>query len=124
MGFDFELILLVILAVTGITILADKLFWAAKRTAVQKPLWPIEWSHSLFYLLFIVIILRSFVFEPFRIPSGSLEPTLRVGDFLLVSKSSYGIRLPLTHTKIFNIGEPKHGDIVVFRWPANTKYNF
>ena len=69
-------------------------------------------------------MLRAFLFEPFRIPSGSLKPTLLVGDFVLVNKFRYGIRLPVIHKKIFPLNEPKRGDIVVLRWPPNPAINF
>lgn len=116
--------LLVLSAITGLIYLLDVCFWAKKRTSRQKPNRVIEFSRSFFPLLFGVLIIRSFLFEPFRIPSGSLEPTLLVGDFLVVNKFAYGLRLPVWEKKIVSISEPKRGDIVVFRWPPNPKYDF
>ena len=84
----------------------------------------IDYSRSFFLVLLLVLILRSFIFEPFRIPSGSLEPTLIPGDFILVNKFDYGIRLPVINKKIVKIHEPKRGDIVVFHWPVNPKVDF
>lgn len=85
----------------------------------------IDYARSFFPVLLIVFLLRSFLFEPFRIPSGSLEPTLYAGDFILVNKFDYGIRLPVVHLKLFgNDVTPKRGDIMVFRWPPDTSYNF
>ncbi|MEW8029324.1 MAG: signal peptidase I, partial [Candidatus Thiodiazotropha sp.] len=77
----------------------------------------VEYSRSFFPVIFAVLILRSFLVEPFRIPSGSMMPTLLVGDFILVNKFSYGIRLPVLNKKIIELGDPKRGDPVVFRYP-------
>ncbi|WP_028884105.1 signal peptidase I [Taylorella asinigenitalis] len=79
---------------------------------------------SLFGLVFFIFILRAFVVEPFRIPSGSMLPTLQSGDFILVNKFKYGLRLPIIHQKIIPIGSPERGDIVVFRYPLNTKQDY
>ena len=84
----------------------------------------IDYSRSFFPVLLIVFLLRSFLFEPFRIPSASLEPTLLTGDFILVNKYQYGMRLPVIHKKLYNIAEPKRGDIMVFRWPPNPSIDF
>lgn len=116
--------LLVLSVVTGVIYAFDALIWSKKRTSHQKPNKIIEYSRSFFPIFFGVLLIRSFVFEPFRIPSGSLEPTLLVGDFLVVNKFSYGLRLPVWDKKILNIANPKTGDIVVFRWPPNPKYDF
>ncbi|MFN3235037.1 MAG: signal peptidase I [Gammaproteobacteria bacterium] len=83
----------------------------------------IDYGRSFFPVLLLVLVLRSFWFEPFRIPSGSLEPTLLVGDFILVNKYAYGLHVPVTNTDIFPMGRPKRGDIVVFHWPVNKKYD-
>lgn len=80
----------------------------------------IDYARSFFPVLLLVFTVRSFAYEPYRIPSGSLKPTLLVGDFILVNKFTYGIRLPVIHTKIFSINEPKRGDIVVFREPPSS----
>lgn len=84
----------------------------------------VDYARSFFWVLLIVLVLRSFLLEPFRIPSGSLEPTLLPGDFILVNKFDYGIRLPVINKKIVAIHEPKRGDIVVFHWPVNPKKDF
>ena len=96
---NFALILVVLSFVSGIVYLIDVLFWAPKRRPEQRPSKVIEYSRSFFPIFFIVLFLRSFLIEPFRIPSGSLEPTLLVGDFLAVNKFSYGIRLPVLEKK-------------------------
>ena len=121
---NLALFLLILSVFTGVTYLLDVLFWSKKRSTRQKPRRIIEYSRSLFPIFFGVLLVRSFMFEPFRIPSGSLEPTLLVGDFLVVNKFAYGLRLPVWDKKIVNISSPKRGDIVVFRWPPNPKYDF
>lgn len=121
---NFALWLLILSALSGIIYLLDILFWSKKRTSNQKPHRIIEYARSFFPVFFGVLLLRSFVAEPFRIPSGSLEPTLLVGDFLVVNKFSYGLRLPVWDKKVLSISSPKTGEIVVFRWPPNPKYDF
>lgn len=118
MNYNFELILFCIVVISGAISLLDVIYFAPKRKKNQKksPL-IIDYARSFFPVLFLVFILRSFAYEPFRIPSGSLKPTLLIGDFILVNKFDYGIRLPVIHTKIFSIGKPQRGDIVVFREP-------
>lgn len=91
--------------------------------ALRQPWW-LEYTAGLFPVILIVFVLRSFLFEPFRIPSGSMLPTLHVGDFILVNKFDYGLRLPVTNTKVIEIGEPKRGDVVVFRYPVDTSVDF
>lgn len=130
MNFNFELILFYATLVTGLIALFDIIFLAPKRSRKPKtreelklPL-IIDYSRSFFPILLIVFLLRSFLFEPFRIPSGSLEPTLLMGDFILVNKFNYGIRIPVLHTKVLDNNAPKRGDIMVFRWPPNPSFNF
>ncbi len=82
---------------------------------------PINWAYEFFPILAVVLIVRSFLFEPFNIPSSSMVPTLYTGDFILVNKYDYGIRLPLLNTKVIDVDKPKHGDVVVFRYPENPK---
>jgi signal peptidase I len=72
----------------------------------------------------VVFVLRSFFFEPFRIPSGSMIPTLQIGDLILVNKYQYGVRLPVIHTKVFDIGSPQRGDVMVFRFPHNPSQDY
>lgn len=121
---NFALILLILSAFTGFIYLLDVAFWAKKRSPNQKPGRIVEWSRSFFPVFFIVLLLRSFLIEPFRIPSGSLEPTLLVGDFVAVNKFSYGIRLPVWEKKVLPISNPKTGEIAVFRWPPDPTYDY
>ena len=124
MKLDFALILTVLAAVTGLIWLVDSLFFARRRKAMQgegeevtEPV-AVDYARSLFPVIFIILVLRSFLAEPFRIPSSSMMPTLLVGDFILVNKFAYGLRLPVANTKVVEVGEPKRGDVVVFRYPG------
>lgn len=83
---------------------------------------PVEYAKSFFPILFGVLLLRSFLFEPFQIPTGSMIPTLNVGDFIVVNKYAYGVRLPVVGTKILDVGEPKRGDVMVFIPPHEPNY--
>lgn len=125
MNFNFELILFYATVITGIICLIDMLFFAKKRqpAGAKMPV-IIDYARSFFPILLIVFLLRSFLYEPFRIPSGSLEPTLLMGDFILVNKYDYGTRLPVVHKKLFGEGKPERGDIIVFRWPPNPSFDF
>jgi signal peptidase I len=131
MNINFELFLFYLTLITGVISLFDILFLAPRRkryatdvgVPVKMPL-VIDYARSFFPVLLLVFLLRSFLFEPFSIPSGSLEPTLLTGDFILVNKFNYGIRLPIVHKKILNYNEPKRGDILIFRWPPDPSYNF
>lgn len=113
----FEVTLTLLVIVSGIIYLLDILFWAKARAVNDVTTMPkiVEYARSFFPVLFIVLVIRSFGFELFRIPSGSLKPTLQVGDLILVNKYHYGFRLPVLHTKVIAMNEPKTGDIVVFR---------
>jgi signal peptidase I len=122
MNFAFWLLLLSV--ISGVIYLLDILFWAHKRKPEQKPRRLIEYSRSFFPVFITVLLLRSFLIEPFRIPSGSLEPTLLVGDFLAVNKFSYGLRLPVWEKKVIPIANPKTGEIAVFRWPPDPSYDY
>ena len=126
MNFNFELILFYAVVISGAIALFDLIFLAKKRkqTHVKKLPILIDYAYSFFPVLLLVFLLRSFLYEPFRIPSGSLKPTLEIGDFILVNKFDYGIRLPVTHQKLYAIGEPKRGDIIVFRFPLNPSIYF
>ena len=84
----------------------------------------IEYSRSFFPVLLFVLLIRSFVFEPFRIPSGSMMPTLLQGDYIFVKKYSYGLRWPVIEQKFIELGEPQRGDVVVFRLPSNPSINY
>lgn len=124
MNVDFALILVIAVVITGIIALLDILWFAKKRSADTKPNIIIDYARSLFPIFLLVLIIRSFIVEPFRIPSGSLEPSLLPGDFVVTNKFAYGLRLPVLDTKIFNTWEPKTGQIVVFRWPNNPSIDY
>lgn len=124
MNFNFELILFYAVLIAGVISLIDILFFARHRKKDVKPMWVIDYARSFFPVLLLVFLLRSFLFEPFRIPSGSLEPTLLIGDFILVNKYDYGVRLPVAHQKIVDLHQPQRGDIMVFRYPANPSVDF
>src|SRR5258706_13776495 len=121
---NFALILLLLTVATGVIALADKLVFSKKRASGEGEPWWIEYPKSFFPVLLIVFLLRSFVAEPFKIPSSSMRPTLEVGDFILVNKFAYGLRLPIIEMKIVPIGEPKRGDVFVFRYPFNPSQDF
>jgi signal peptidase I len=139
---NFALLLFVLTAVTGAVWLLDRVAleprrrarelppggagvgWQADRQAEpREPVW-VEYSKAFFPVLLIVFLLRSFLAEPFKIPSSSMRPTLEVGDFILVNKFIYGIRLPIIEKKIIPIGDPHRGDVVVFRYPLNPSQDF
>jgi signal peptidase I len=127
---DFALILVILTAFAGVVWLIDIFLLAPQRArsstdgaSIPEPA-IVEYAKSFFPILFIVLLLRSFLFEPFRIPSGSMMPTLLTGDFIFVNKFSYGLRLPVLNTKIVDIGEPSRGDVVVFRYPSDTSVNY
>lgn len=121
---NFEAWLTLACLVTGVVWLVDRLIFARRRAPGAEANWAVEFSRSFFPVLLAVLVLRSFVFEPFRIPSKSMVPTLLVGDFVLVNKFSYGLRLPVIHTKILDTGEPKRGDVFVFRYPRNPSEDY
>ncbi|WP_250657281.1 signal peptidase I [Alkalimarinus coralli] len=145
MDLDFPLILVVLTFATGAIWGADRLIWYPRRREAaeghegdlgnvaalagesegdaNEP-WLVEMSRSFFPVLAIVLVLRSFLVEPFQIPSGSMLPTLLVGDFILVNKFSYGVRLPVAGTKVLEMGDPQRGDVMVFRYPVDGKTNY
>ncbi|WP_101049839.1 signal peptidase I [Macromonas nakdongensis] len=96
---------------------------AAQRQLLQQPWW-LDWTAGLFPVILVVFVLRSFLFEPFKIPSGSMIPTLRIGDLILVNKFHYGVRLPVVHTKILANHEPQRGDVMVFRYPPQPSLDY
>ncbi len=124
---NFPLVLVLATAITGLIWLIDALAFAPKRRAAGRgehvPIM-VEYVQSFFPVFLVVLVLRSFLFEPFRIPSGSMIPTLLVGDFILVNKFSYGVRLPIVHTKILDTGSPERGDVAVFRFPDNPRLDY
>lgn len=96
----------------------------ALRVARLRQPWWVEYTAGLFPVILIVFTLRSFVVEPFKIPSGSMIPTLLVGDLILVNKFTYGVRLPIVHTKVLPVGDPERGDVMVFRYPKDTSVDY
>ncbi|HZH57236.1 signal peptidase I [Yanghanlia caeni] len=90
----------------------------------NRPPWWVEYCTSFFPVILVVFLLRSFLFEPFRIPSGSMLPTLQNGDLILVNKYEYGIRLPVLDRKIIEVGDPQRGDVVVFRYPVDPSIDY
>ncbi|HTC52703.1 MAG TPA: signal peptidase I [Steroidobacteraceae bacterium] len=131
---DFSAVLLLIAAVTGVIWLVDvALFQRLRARAAQaqgKSLADIpepgtvDYARSFFPVALAVLLLRAFVFEPFRIPSDSMMPTLLDGDFIIVNKFAYGLRLPVINRKVVSIGEPQRGDVVVFRYPRDPRINY
>ena len=144
MSYDFAAIMAIALAISGIIWAMDAMLWAPRRreavaTASQaaggnldeqtrlkltKEPVLVEYARSFFPVILVVFFLRSFLVEPFRIPSGSMIPTLWTGDFILVNKFDYGIRLPIINDEIIKIGEPKRGDVVVFRYPEDPSTDY
>lgn len=84
----------------------------------------VDFFNSLLPVFVVVLVIRSFIVEPFTIPSGSMIPTLRVHDFVLVNRFAYGLRLPVTNTKVIPVGEPERGDVMVFRYPRDPSMNY
>lgn len=142
MNFDFPTIMVIAAAITGIVWALDVWLWAPARRKkvagkaasdsagggslteeVKEPVL-VEYARSFFPIIVIVLVLRSFLVEPFRIPSGSMIPTLMVGDFILVNKFIYGLRLPVINKKIIDISEPQRGDVVVFRYPKDPSVDY
>ena len=134
MIFDFSFILVAATVLTGIIWAVDSWLFkpqrvlprrraAARRTASASRC-VVEYARSFFPVILIVLLIRSFLFEPFRIPSDSMMPTLLDGDFIFVNKYAYGLRLPVINTKIVAIGEPQRGDVIVFRLPSDPSTNY
>lgn len=146
MDIDFSLVLVNLSLLTGIIYLFDIFVLAPKRkqniasfeaadnsqspehkktseSLAREPVW-VEYAKSLFPVFFLVLLFRSFIAEPFTIPSESMLPTLEVGDYIVVNKFSYGFRLPVIGTKIKEMNDPERGDVMVFKFPENPKINF
>jgi signal peptidase I len=121
---SFALFLFLLLVVTGLVWLFDKHFLRKARAQGATQPWWVEYSISFFPVILIVFFLRSFLVEPFKIPSGSMIPTLLIGDFILVNKFTYGIRLPVVNVKVLELGSPKRGDVMVFRYPADPALDY
>lgn len=120
----FPAIMVSLVVITGIIWLIDMIFWAPQRSKDKSDPLVVEYAKSFFPIILVVLVIRSFIAEPFRIPSGSMLPTLHVGDFILVNKFAYGVRLPVLNTKILATGAPERGDVVVFRYPKNPKVDY
>ena len=121
---DFEMIMFVLLLVTGGVWLLDIFTLAAKRgNGVAEPWW-VDYAKSFFPVILVVFCIRSFLIEPFKIPSGSMIPTLQVGDFILVNKFTYGVRLPVINQQIIPLNNPQRGDVMVFRYPENPTLDY
>ncbi|MEG3768833.1 signal peptidase I [Alteromonas sp. 14N.309.X.WAT.G.H12] len=130
----FTILLTLVTIVSGLIWLVDSLFLAPKRkeklltthrvAKVADEPYLVDTAKQLFPIITFVLILRSFIFEPFQIPSGSMIPTLLVGDFILVEKFAYGLRDPVWRSKIINTGEPKRGDVAVFKYPLDPSIDY
>lgn len=141
MNFNLAWLLVSVTSLSGVIWLIDKLFFAQARSLKAAEIasdngkakrdvelalepWWVENARSFFPVLLFVLVLRSFIIEPFRIPSGSMMSTLMVGDFILVNKSAYGLRLPIGHKKILDLGKPERGDVAVFRFPQDPAVDY
>jgi len=124
MDIDFSLVLVILVTICGFIWLLDHFLFAKARNEAGKQEEPVvvEYAKSFFPVLFIVLLLRSFLVEPFQIPSGSMIPTLEIGDFILVNKYHYGLRLPVVGTKIVANNEPERGEVMVFIPPHDSRY--
>jgi signal peptidase I len=120
MVFDFSFVLVALALLTGLIWGADHWIFSARRVALGNAKEPllVDYARSFFPVIVIVLVLRSFLYEPFRIPSDSMMPTLVQGDFIFVNKWRYGLRLPVANWKVLSIGEPARGDVMVFRKPS------
>ncbi len=126
---NFALLLFLATCVTGIYWLAETLFFKSQRLKVgssqtQNQPWWLDWTAGLFPVILIVFLLRSFLFEPFKIPSGSMIPTLHIGDLILVNKFHYGVRLPVINKKITEGAAVERGDVMVFRYPPKPSLDY
>lgn len=131
MNLDFAAVMVTLVAVSGGISLYDSVVLGPRRKSqaaaapvpeAEKPVEApvlVQYARSFFPVFLIVLVLRSFLIEPFRIPSGSMMPTLLIGDFILVNKYTYGIRLPVLNLKVLELGKPQRGDIIVFRYPED-----
>jgi signal peptidase I len=121
---NFALIMFLLLVLTGGIWLFVVVFLRERRAKRKTDPWWIEYSKSFFPVILIVFQLRSFLVEPFKIPSGSMLPTLLIGDFILVNKFTYGIRLPVINLKVIDINSPRRGEVMVFRYPVNPSLDY
>lgn len=129
MSVDFAAILVALSALTGLIWLVDSLVFKQRRVAegggteLPEPV-VVEYARSFFPVIFVVLLIRSFLAEPFRIPSSSMMPTLLIGDFILVNKFAYGLKWPVLDHTFIEIGEPERGDVVVFRYPVDPSQDY
>jgi signal peptidase I len=121
---NFALIMFLLLVLTGGIWLLDVLVLRGRRARRKAEPWWVEYSKSFFPVILVVFLLRSFLVEPFKIPSGSMLPTLLVGDFILVNKYTYGIRLPVINVKVMDVNAPQRGEVMVFRYPVNPSLDY
>jgi signal peptidase I len=131
---DFSLVLVLVVAVSALVAALDRLLLAPARArralgagrdpATQMLPVTVDYARSFLPVAIIVLLIRSFIFEPFRIPSDSMMPTLLDGDFIVVNKFAYGLRLPVLNMKIVDVGAPQRGDVVVFRYPPDPAVNY
>lgn len=125
MNINFPLILVLLAVVSGAIWLIDYIFFSVNRKLEKrKEPWWVDYARSFFPIFVIVIIIRSFIFQLYRVPTGSLVPTILPGDMVLVEQFAYGLRLPVTGTKILDTGMPKRGDIAVFKFPPQPSVNY
>lgn len=121
--FSIAAAMLVFVLVSGVIWVMDKLVWKKKRGESRMPDW-VEYACGFFPVILVVFVLRSFIAEPFQIPSSSMRPGLVVGDFILVNKFSYGVRLPILNNVLIPVGSPQHGDVMVFNFPENPSISY
>jgi signal peptidase I len=120
----FALFMVVVLLVTGFICLLDKLVLRKNRPANTPDPMLVEYSKSFFPVILLVFLIRSFVVEPFKIPSGSMMPTLLAGDFILVNKFTYGLRVPILNNTFIETQHPKRGDVFVFHYPPDPSIDY
>ncbi len=120
----FALFMLVILLITGLIWALDSIFWRKKRASGSADPVLVEYSRSFFPVILAVFLIRSFVVEPFKIPSGSMMPTLLAGDFILVNKFTYGLRVPILNNTFIEVGKPERGDVFVFHYPPDPSIDY
>ncbi len=121
---SFPLFMVLILLLTGVIWLVDYLFFQKKRASAADEPVIVEYAKSFFPVILLVFVIRSFVAEPFKIPSGSMMPTLLAGDYILVNKYTYGLRVPVINKMFFEINEPARGDVAVFHFPPNPSIDY
>jgi signal peptidase I len=120
----FALFMLTILALTGLVWLLDILVLRKRRPEGASEPMLVEYSKSFFPVILVVFLIRSFVVEPFKIPSGSMMPTLLAGDFILVNKFTYGLRVPILNNTFLEVGKPERGDVIVFHYPPDPSIDY